>query len=61
MLLDFLYTVDGGPLVNIFLRAGLCRQRLRFNIHLLKESSFYVSGLDGQSRVGGVLPTKFVF
>ena len=41
----------GGPLLHVFLRAF--RQNLRFNIHPLIQSSFYVSGQFGSRGEGG--------
>ena len=47
MFLDFLYIVEGGPLVNVFVRAyfDVFRQSLRFNFRPAKQSSFYVFGV----------------
>ena len=54
MFLEFLEIVEGGALINVFLRVyfDVFRTSSRFNFRTSKQSSFYVFGVFVDSRGG---------
>ena len=55
MFLEFLYIVEGGPLINVFLRVffDVFQESSRLNFRPCKQSSLYVFGLLVHSRGEG--------